>query len=148
MSELPTPHSTRRDGIPVRLIRLADGADWGFATPTTLLVPRFEPRNDEFGRSTNRVVVELAFGYPLATRRLIENVRSICEQGSAVEQYAAFMDLAISMLCRAHDISLPTACELLTVPTDQLPRLAKEVLATAFGAEANSENNPAGEIDP
>jgi hypothetical protein len=148
MPELPTPHSTRRDGIPARLIRLADDADWGFATPTTLLVPRFETRSDEFGRSTNCVVVELAFGYPLAICRLIENVRSVCEHGSVLEQYEAFLDLAISLLCRAHNISLTTACGLLTVPTDQLPGLAKEVLAIAFGAEATSDNNLVGDIDP
>ena len=91
MSEQITPESTRRHGIPARLVRLADGADWGFASPAVLLVPRLETRQDDFGRPIEAVVVELGFGYPLATRRLLENLRSVCAQGSVSQQHSAFM---------------------------------------------------------
>ena len=39
MSERMTPDSTRREEIPARPVRLADGADWGFSRPTVRLFP-------------------------------------------------------------------------------------------------------------
>ena len=47
--------------------------------------------------------------------------------------------LAITLLRRAHDISVAIACELLTVPDDQMPRLAEEVMAVIWDG-----NRPAG----
>jgi hypothetical protein len=144
MSEQMTPESTRRHGIRACPVRLADGAAWGFASPMVLLVPRLETRQDDFGRPIENVVVEFGFGYPLATRRLLENLRSVCAQGSVSQQYDAFMALAISLLRRAHDISVETACELLTVPDDQMPRLAEELMAVISGREATGGSQPAG----
>ena len=147
MSERPTPDSTRRDGVAARPIRLADGSDWGFASPTVLLIPRPETRYDGFGRPVDRVVVELGFGYPLAIRRLLGDVRTACEQGPISSQYEAFMALAISLLRRAHDVSLTTACELLTVPDDQLPRLAGEVMEVVSGQEVSDGREPRGDTE-
>lgn len=139
MSEIPTPDSSRRDGISARPIRLADGRDWGFSRPTVRLSPEVVTSQDRLGRPVERVSVSFGFGYPLDLLRLIEGVRLACDHGSIMQQYEAFFSLASSMLRRAHEIDLATACGLLSVSEDELPLLVREVMATVNEVEGTPE---------
>jgi hypothetical protein len=139
MCERPTPESTRRDGVPACPIRLADGNDWSFAKPTVRLVPRVEIQPDQFGRPIERMIVELAFGYPLSIQRKLSDLRSSWECESISSQYEAFFSLAGSLLLRSHDISLATAYELLAVPDDELARLVGQVIALVSSKEKTEE---------
>jgi hypothetical protein len=143
MTDLPTPESTRREGVPARPVRLADGREWGFSLPTPLLAPRVEVLPDEFGRPVERISADVGFGYPAEVRRLLERLISVCEAGRIPEQYSAFFSLAASLLRRAHDVSLTTACELLAVPEDELPRLVSAVMEIVAGVGA-TERPPQG----
>ena len=66
-------------------------------------------------------------------------MRSACEGGTVREQYEAFFSLAAALLRRAHEISLATACDLLSVPEDELPRLVRDVMAVVFGGQPGSD---------
>jgi hypothetical protein len=136
------PDSTRREGIPAHPIRLADENDWGFARPTVRLTPRVVTDPDRLGRPVERVGVSVGFGYPLEIQRMISGVRSACERGSVPEQYEAFFSLAACLLRRAHEISLATVCELLSVSEHELPRLVREVMAVVSEADRTPEANP------
>ncbi len=140
MSERITPDSTRREEIPARPVRLADGADWGFARPTVRLFPEVVTGIDRLGRPVERVSVGIEFGYPPEARRLIDGVRSACEHGTVREQYEAFFSLAACLLQRAHEITLDAACELLSVSEVELPRLVREVMAVVSEAEGAPES--------
>jgi hypothetical protein len=144
MTARPTPESTRREGVPSRPVRLADGRDWGLSLPTVRLTPRLEVRPDEFGRPVERVTVDLGFGYPAEIQRLLDRVGAACEGGTASDQYTAFFSLAASLLRRAHDVSLVTACDLLAVPEDELPRLVGAVMAVVSARPPATGQPPHG----
>jgi hypothetical protein len=147
MSDSPTPDSTRRGGVPARPIRLADGNDWAFATPTVRLIPRVETHPDLFGRSIEKIVVDLDFGYPPAIQSLLDVMWSNWEVEPVSSQYEAFFSLAGALLLRAHEISFSTACELLTLPDHELSRLVGEVLAVVAGGKEYGGAKPRGDID-
>ena len=142
MSERMTPDSTRREGILARPIRLAGGACWGFSRPTVRIFPEVVIDRDRLGRPVERVTVGIEFGYPLETERLIKCVRAACERGTVEEQYEAFFSLAACLLRSAHEVSLASACELLCVSEDELPRLVREVMAVVSEAESPPGANP------
>ena len=142
MFERMTPDSTRREDVPARPVRLADGADWGFSRPTVRLFPEVVAEVDRLGRPVERVTVGIGFGYPPETQRLIDEVRGACESGTIREQYEAFFSMAAHLLQRAHEISLPTATDLLTISADDLPRLVRDVMAVVSDAEGATEANP------
>lgn len=135
MPERMTPDSTRREGVPARPVRLADGAAWGFARPTVRLYPRVAVTADPLGRPVGRVTVGVGFGHTPEVQRLIDGVKAACGAGSVREQYDAFSALAACLLRRAHEISLPAARELLSVAEAELPRLVREVMAVVTEAE-------------
>lgn len=141
MSERMTPSSTRRQGIPSSPIRLADGASWGFSRPTVRLFPKIVADLDRVGRPVERVTVGIEFGYSLETQRLIDGVRAACARGSVREQYEAFFSLAADLLRRSHEINLAAACDLLSVPEDELPRLVRDVMAVVSEVEPGSETS-------
>lgn len=138
MTETPTPDSSRRDGIPVRPIRLADGRDWGFSRPTARLSPAVHAGQDRLGRPVERISVATGFGYPLEISRMIEAVRAACDRGSIAQQYEAFFFLASSLLRRAHEIDMATACELLSVSEGELSLLVREVMAVVNEVESTT----------
>lgn len=142
MPEPITPDSTRRDEIPSRPVRLADGADWCFARPTVRLFPAVVTAIDPLGRPVERVSVGIGFGYPAEVRRLVDAVRSACTRGTVREQYEAFFAMAACLLRRAHAISLRAACDLLSVSEDELPRLVREVMAVVSEGEGVPDSTP------
>lgn len=144
MPEQTTPDSSRREGIPARLIRLADGNDWGFSRPTVRLIPKVITDLDRLGRPVERITVEIGFGYPLDVQQLIDGVRSACECGSVSQQYEAFFSMATAVLLRVHEISRATACELLAVSEHDLPQLVQEVMAVVSEMDSTSETNNTG----
>jgi hypothetical protein len=103
-----------------------------------------EVRPDDLGRPIERVSVDLGFGYPAEIQSLLDRVGAVCEGGTVPEQYAAFFSLAASLLRRAHDVSLATACELLEVPEDELPRLVAAVMAVVSGGPQAPGRPPRG----
>ena len=129
MDGLHSPSSTRLGEVPARTIVLSDGQEWAFALPTLRISPKVETRLDELGRPVEGVVVTYGFGYPRAIERLLAAVKAAVATGTAGEQCEAFFALAAALLRRAHDVSLSTACELLTVPEDDLTRLVEAVMA-------------------
>jgi hypothetical protein len=135
MSQRPTPEATRRDGVPCRLIRLADGHDWGFALPSVRLKPRVKLGPDDLGRLTERICVDACYGQPPEVESLYRSVRAASESGSVEEQYTAFFTLAAALLRRAHEIGLDDACELLAVPCERLPDLVRAVMEVASSGE-------------
>jgi hypothetical protein len=142
MCDRPTPESTRREGVPVRPIRLADGSDWGFLRPAVRLTPRVVSDLDKLGRPVERISVEVGFGYPPEVQALITALTDACEHGSPPRQYEAFFALAASLLRRAHDISLSATCELLSVSEDELPRLVREVVSICFDDKGDAGRGP------
>jgi len=88
------------------------------------------------------VAVGVGFGYPPETQRLIDGVKSACGGGTVRAQYEAFFALAAWLLRRAHEISLPEACGLLSVAEDELPWLVREVMAVVAEAEGPNLANP------
>jgi len=141
MSERLTPDLTRRDGVPAHSFRLADGAEWGLALPTVRITPKVVTEVDSLGRPIERVIVEVGFGHPSGVRRLIECLKFSCECGTVAQQYAAFFALAAELLCRAHEVSMETACELLSVSDAELPQFVRVVMAVASeGVRAPDSN--------
>jgi hypothetical protein len=94
---------------------------------------------DRTGRPVERVSVTIEAGYPPEIQKLAKAVESACETGSATEQYEAFFNLAARLLTHAHAISLPTACELLRVSEDELPRLVRQVMGVVMGPGHTTE---------
>jgi hypothetical protein len=139
MADRPTPNATRREEVPARMIRLADGNYWGFARPTVRLTPMVATDLDRLGRKVEHVTVAIGFGYPPMIERLIDGVRSTCDRGSVSQQYETFFSLAAALLHRSHDLSREAACELLAVSEDELFRLVREVMAVALEEECTSE---------
>jgi hypothetical protein len=100
---------------------------------------------DELGRPVERVSVDIGFGFPVEIRRLLDRVVSACEGGTTSDQYAAFFSLAAALLCRTHDVSLTTACDLLAVPEDELPLLVGAVMAiVSAGPQATGQRSDGG----
>jgi hypothetical protein len=81
--------STRREGIPVLEVVLADGDTWGLALPTHRRHPVVICDLDEFGRPLIRVEVQTRLGYRLEIDRLWGLVLATCRDGSADEQTSA-----------------------------------------------------------
>ena len=98
MSVVLTPESTRRYDVPARQIRLADGNCWGFVTPTVRLTPRVDSQIDVLGRKTEKVVVELQFGYGPKVQELLDRMREYLNADSRLCQYEAFFSLAVALL--------------------------------------------------
>lgn len=141
MSEPLTPDLTRRDGVPAHPIRLADGAEWGLALPTVRITPKVITEVDSLGRPVDRVTVEVGFGHPPGVRRLIECLKFSCERGTVAQQYAALFALAAEFLCRAHDVSMEAACELLSVSDAELPPFVRVVMAVASEVDRAPDSN-------
>jgi hypothetical protein len=129
MDDQPTPNLTRREGVRAFPITLADGNDWGLALPSTRLRPRVEVVVDALGRSGEIIRVEAEFGYPLEIRRLVDALQSACEGDREEPRYETLFRLAATLICRAHDIDLPTAASLLELDVDDLPRLVEAVFS-------------------
>lgn len=127
MANVISPQATRRAGIPSRSIVLSDGLEWGFSLPSRLIRPRIVGSCDSLGRQIERVTVEIGFGYPLQIRRLIDRLGKSHDHGSVSEQYDSFMNLAVSLLTRCHDIDVSFACRLLTVSEEEFPALVDHV---------------------
>src|SRR4051794_28381521 len=129
MTDRSEPEATLREGLPTRPIRLSDGKFWRFARPTLRFVPRVRVGPDEFGRPVETITVEMSVGYPPEIERLYRGLRLASANGTPPEQYSAFFMFAAALLRLAHDVDLPTACTLLTVGADDLPRLVRDVMA-------------------
>jgi hypothetical protein len=149
MTEIPTPEDTRRDGIPFAPVRLADGRLWGFARPTTRLVPIIAEDEPGVGRTPPRITIHLDFGYSLAISRLVDALRIASRGDSATQQYQAFCSLAIALLKHVQDVERTTASDLLNLDSDALPGLVREILAIVseeppgldFGNEVENGND-------
>ncbi len=84
---------------------------------------------DGFGRPFEKISVEVGFGYPTEIQRLIEMLEESCRVGPVARQYEAFFNLAVALLRHAHEINRSTACGLLSVSEDELPRLVRDVVS-------------------
>jgi hypothetical protein len=133
MDTRPTPARTRREGIAAFPITLADGNDWGLSLPSPRLRLTVVGGVDPLGRPTETIRVATEFGYPLEISRLVDDLRSACEQPAAERQYETLIRLAAALLRRAHDIDLTEAASLLELEIDDLPRLVETVLSVVTG---------------
>ena len=147
MNDRPTPEHTRRPGVPADPINLADGQSWGFARPTTRLMPVVVVGEDAFGRAEERLTVEMTYGYPLEIQRLLDTLNSALEDGTEELQYEAFFALAAALLLRTHHIDLSSAAALLAVDIADLRRLADEVLVVALGGQPSISIPSPGKAD-
>jgi hypothetical protein len=146
MSERLTPELTRREGIFMQPVRLADGREWGIALPSVTLRPRVVLSTDEFGRQSELVSVDVGFGYASEIESLCRSVRAASGSGSVEEQYGAFFSLAAALLRRAHDVSLDAALQLLTVSGDELPGLVRTISAIALRREPSVLPGACGDL--
>ena len=133
MDDRPTPDRTRREGIATFPITLADGNDWGLSLPSPRLRPLVVGGVDSLGRPTETIRVVTEFGYPVEIRRLVDDLRSACEQPAADRQYEALIRLTAALIRRAHDIDLTEAASLLELGVDDLPHLVEAVLSVVTG---------------
>jgi hypothetical protein len=133
MDERPEPERTRCEGIPSIPITLADGQVWGLALPSPRLRPKVVASVDPLGRPIETIRVETVLGYPLEIRRLIDDLRTTCEGGTAEHQYDTLIRLASALIRRAHEIGLADAVSLLKVGLDDLPSLVGSVLWVVTG---------------
>jgi len=129
----PLPDRTRREGVRVAPIILADGRSWGLALPSLRLRPEVEAGVDLLGRPTETVRVAAEFGQPLEIRRLVAGLRSACEGADAGRRYEALFRLAVALIRRAHEITATEAATLLELDGDDLPGLVETVLAAVTG---------------
>ena len=125
--------STRRPGVPVLEVALADGDTWGLALPTQRRHPVVIRERDEFGRLVVRIEIATRIGYRPEIRRLWESILSACREGSAEEQATSFGRLVASLLLAAHDIDSAHAEALLDARRVDLGRIARALLPAAFG---------------
>ncbi len=143
MLDFPNPETTRREFVRNSPIRLSDGADWGFARPALRLIPRVQVESDLLGRNVERVALDLRHGYSPLIEGLIDALGGACDHGSISEQYETFFSLAAELLLNAHDLTLQTACALLSVGDVELPRLINEVIAVITEqGDTPSANSP------
>ena len=124
---------SRRDGIDALSIPLADGNHWGLALPSTRLRPETIEGFDGLGRPSKTVRLSLGFGYPPEIRKLIQDLRSACEQAEPVRRYDALIRLAAALVRRAHEIDQESAMSLLEMGVDELPGLVEAVLSVVSG---------------
>jgi hypothetical protein len=133
MDERPNPDRTRREGVRVLSVALADGNHWGLAMPSIRLSPRVIEGVDSLGRPRATIRVATKFGYPLEIRRLIDDLRFACDQEEAERQYETLIRLAAALILRAHEINLADALCLLELGVDELPSLVEAVLSVVTG---------------
>lgn len=143
-----SPEGSRREGVEVFSITLADGNLWGLALPSPRLRPDVVEGLDALGRTTRTVRLLTEFGYPLEIRRLIDDVRSACDRGEVKGQYEALILLAAALITRAHDIDPSTAAALLEMDIADLPGFVEAVLSVVSGSlPAISQPVRKGEVD-
>jgi hypothetical protein len=133
MDALISPDRTRREGVEAFSITLADGNRWGLALPSPRLRPVVVEGVDSLGRPTNSIDLVSEYGYPLEIRRLIDDLRSACDQGVAERQYECLIRLAAALIRRAHDIDLAVAASLLELGVDELPGVVEAILWVVTG---------------
>jgi hypothetical protein len=133
MDIITSPDCSRREGVEAFSIPLADGNRWGFALASPRLRPEVIEGVDGLGRSSKTIRLVSEFGYPLEIRRLIDDLRSACDQGEPERQFEALIRLAAALVCRAHDIDLRVAISLLEVGVDDLPEFVEAVLSVVSG---------------
>jgi hypothetical protein len=133
MDERPEPERTRREGVASIPITLADGHAWGLALPSPRLRPKVIVSVDPLARPVETIRVETVLGYPLEIRRLIDDLRSACERGTADCQYDTLIRLASALIQRAHEIGPADVASLLKVGLDDLPSLVGSVLWIVTG---------------
>jgi hypothetical protein len=144
----PSPERTRREGVEVAPVRLADGQAWGLALPSLRWKPEVVERIDPLGRPTRSIRLVPGSDYPLEIRRLVAELRSACKRGRPRRRYEAFIALASALVRRAHDIDRSEAIALLELEDQELPGLVEAVLAVV--SEASPPDPPAsrkGEVD-
>ncbi len=132
--DIPTsPDRSRREGVEAFPISLADGNRWGFALPSPRLRPEVIESVDVLGRPSRTIRLISEFGYPLEIRRLIDDLRTTCDQDEPERQFEVLIRLAAALVCRAHDIDLRVAISLLEMSVDDIPRFVEAVLSVVFG---------------
>ena len=127
-----SPDLTRCASVPVQLVLLGDGQNWGLAMPSPRYRPEVVPGIDELGRPTEMVKLVARTGYPMTIHRLIDQLRSACCAESNLEgeirRFDALMALCLALLRRAHDLTLIDAVSLLDLDDEGLSRLVDTVL--------------------
>lgn len=126
--------TTRRDGVAVIEVVLADGDAWGLALPTPRRYPIVIRETDRFGRPLVRIEIGTAIGYRLEIRREWEAVVTACRDGLADGESVAFRRLVASLILAAHDVDRPTAEALLDPRRVDLGRIAGVLIPAAFGS--------------
>jgi hypothetical protein len=138
MGAHPSPDETRRPGVACHTLTLADGTDWGFATPSLRLRPvvRAGPGGPEPALGT-----EACVGYPLEIERLVGSVESELEGDSAEALVDSFLSLASALLRRCHDVNASQAAALLDVDEEAFAGLARRVFAVLRGGPPRAGEN-------
>jgi hypothetical protein len=128
-----SPDHSRREGVEALLIPLADGNRWGLALPAIRLRPEVMEGVDDLGRPSRMIRLASEFGYPVEIRRLIDELRSACNQDRQDRQFEALIRLAAALIRRAHDIDEEMAVSLLELDVDDLPGFVEAVLSVVSG---------------
>ena len=142
MDALISPDRTRREGVEAFPITLADGQRWGLALPSPRLRPMVDSGVDPLGRPSNTIRLVSEYGYPLEIRRLIDDLRSACDQGAAEHQYESLIRLAAALIRRAYDVDLAVAASLLELGVDELLGLVEAVLSVVTGQGTSVPASP------
>lgn len=135
----PTTHAerTRKESVPALDVELADGDAWGLALPGPRLHPVVRREADPFGRPLARIELAARVGYPLAIRRLRDDLAAACRDDDAARSRDAFLRLATALLRAAHDVSAEEAAALLDPRRLDLARIARELIPAAFVGDAD-----------
>jgi hypothetical protein len=142
------PDRTRREGVEACSILLADGNRWGFALPSPRLRPEVIEGVDALGRPSRTIRLISEFGYPLEIRRLIDDLRSACDQDEPERQFEALIRLAAALVCRAHDVDLRVAASLLEIGVGDLPGFVEVLLSVVSGeCLVHPHESRKGEVD-
>ena len=145
-----SPEATRFAAIPARMILLADGQSWGLALPTPRYRPEVVAGIDSLRRPVETIRLVTRTGYPAPLERLIADLRAACldpdHRIADTRRFETLMALAVALLRRAHDLTLPAAVALLDLDDAGLARLVDVVLdvvanlrlSPAFGSISSS----------
>ena len=101
--------------------------------PSPRLRPEVIEGVDALKRPSRTIRLVSEIGYPLEIRRLIDNLRSACDEEKQEWQFEALIRLAVALVCRAHDIDLRVAVSLLEMGVDDLPGFVEALLSVVSG---------------
>lgn len=140
IAEVLSPEATRLTGKPGRTIRLSDGREWFFASPSAILTPRLEYSVVD-GSTTSRIVVDIVSGLPPEVASGLKVCAEHAQSNdSGMVPYEPLFALASAMLRHCHALDETQAFAVLAMPEDHFQAFVLHMMAVATGRDRPTQN--------